>query len=314
MNKQEKNYHILGINPGSSWETLRNAYKLAVRRWHPDRFPHDAVERDRAEEKIKVINGAYRELQNYYEQHGILPLDGNTTPSTSPPAGAESYTSTEHRSAEPSDLNQSGWGPMLDRSGPTDTGRLGSLFWMAVAAILMALAYFLLYPDESDSTPATSLVESMVVNPALGNQSEQTTNTDNKKYFTVGSSFDGVYSIQGTPTNIETNYEEKIWHYGDALVFFREGKVTHWIDSAAQQLRVAENLRTDKGAASKSFGRGSTKNDVLAILGKPIQETDRVWDYGASQIYFDANRVTGWHGSSLFPLQTDRQIRSTDSR
>jgi hypothetical protein len=54
---------VLGVPEGATDEEIRSAYRLLVNVWHPDRFAGDRALRDRVEEKLKIINEAYRGLK-----------------------------------------------------------------------------------------------------------------------------------------------------------------------------------------------------------------------------------------------------------
>jgi hypothetical protein len=43
-----------------------------------------------------------------------------------------------------------------------------------------------------------------------------------------------------------------------------------------------------------SFTVGSTKDEVLAVQGTPTRLTERLWEYGASRVFFTDDRVTRW--------------------
>ncbi|WP_169746932.1 DnaJ domain-containing protein [Edaphobacter aggregans] len=55
---------VLGLRPGASPAEIKEAYRDLVKVWHPDRFGNDARLREKAEDKLKQINDAYRLLQN----------------------------------------------------------------------------------------------------------------------------------------------------------------------------------------------------------------------------------------------------------
>lgn len=57
MNKYQKAYSILGLDPGSSKEKIQTRWKRLAMVWHPDRFPSDEGKKD-AEEELKKINNA----------------------------------------------------------------------------------------------------------------------------------------------------------------------------------------------------------------------------------------------------------------
>ncbi len=63
MSQTETYYQSLGLTPEASPEDVREAYKVMVKVWHPDRFAHDPALQLQAQEKLKEINEAYERLQ-----------------------------------------------------------------------------------------------------------------------------------------------------------------------------------------------------------------------------------------------------------
>jgi len=58
-------YDILGVPFEASEEAIRKAWKIAVRRNHPDKVPQDNVEQVKiSSEKVSLINEAYATLTN----------------------------------------------------------------------------------------------------------------------------------------------------------------------------------------------------------------------------------------------------------
>ncbi|MEM3096338.1 MAG: DnaJ domain-containing protein [Nitrososphaerota archaeon] len=57
-------YQVLGLVPGASQSEIKAAYRELVKRYHPDRIPHDLPSKVRAEmeEKMKCVNEAYKAL------------------------------------------------------------------------------------------------------------------------------------------------------------------------------------------------------------------------------------------------------------
>lgn len=56
-------YRLLDLDPGASLEEVRRAHRELTKVWHPDRFGGDASLRQKAEEKLKDINGAYETIR-----------------------------------------------------------------------------------------------------------------------------------------------------------------------------------------------------------------------------------------------------------
>jgi hypothetical protein len=117
---------------------------------------------------------------------------------------------------------------------------------------------------------------------------------------TIGSTLGEVYAIQGIPTLTQGD----TWHYGKSSVRFEHGRVVSWTQHPDNPLRVARDQPIElRGGV---FFVGSTKDDVRSIQGNPVSETETVWDYGPSRVYFEHNRVIRWEASPLQPLHVPR--------
>lgn len=65
MSRLHQYYEILGLRPGATQADVKQAYRTLAKTWHPDRFSHDPILKRQAEEKLKTINEAYRQLKDY---------------------------------------------------------------------------------------------------------------------------------------------------------------------------------------------------------------------------------------------------------
>jgi outer membrane protein assembly factor BamE (lipoprotein component of BamABCDE complex) len=134
--------------------------------------------------------------------------------------------------------------------------------------------------------------------------------------FYFGSSVDDVMKAMGTPDRLEMggyNGKYVAWCYGvdyygaspNASVFFNlEGKVVYWETSNYSNfvLKVSSSPQFD--SAARPITIGSTKDDVLRVIGTPTSLSapevikNSWWSYGAyepSYIYFDGeDKVMGW--------------------
>lgn len=122
-----------------------------------------------------------------------------------------------------------------------------------------------------------------------------------KPIFGFGSTLGEVYTAQGIPTHTEGD----IWYYGASKVYFAHGTVVRWEESPSYPLNTRPQLVPVPRPAY--FSVGSTKADVRAIQGEPVRESQNVWDYGISRVYFEADRVVGWQESPMDPLHVKRQ-------
>ncbi|HEY7333313.1 MAG TPA: hypothetical protein VH639_00420 [Bryobacteraceae bacterium] len=53
----------------------------------------------------------------------------------------------------------------------------------------------------------------------------------------------------------------------------------------------------------KTFGLGSSKQDVAAAQGQPVNSGSDIWRYGDSEVYFVAGHVIGWRDAPRDPLK-----------
>lgn len=57
-------YKTLEIPQNASHQTIKEQYRVLVKKWHPDKFP-DPLEKLKVEEKIREINEAYQALMSH---------------------------------------------------------------------------------------------------------------------------------------------------------------------------------------------------------------------------------------------------------
>ena len=298
-----ENYHILGIQPGATWEELRRTYKKLIRAWHPDRFQQDNSRKQLAEKKAKEITQAYNELAEYHKKYGVLPLQAEI-PSV-PNAGDHASRSAHGTDTVVDDKNIAS--PIANTVSSKRQGRRQHKHASrtATAAALAGTIYFAwqLLPWELFDAPPekTPPQETVDIQQEQENLNDHHSATANDKYFSVGSQLGEVYAIQGVPTKTEKD----VWYYGKSKVYFTKGRVTRWEENAEHLLRTRINVLGNLSGAA-FFGKGASKEDVLSVQGAPDRNAGNVWEYGPSRVYFDNNRVTGWRESPLSPLKVHR--------
>jgi curved DNA-binding protein CbpA len=101
MNELHKAYAVLGLEPGSSMESILRRYKRLIMVWHPDRAP-TPEHKEFAEEELKKINNAKDLLTKHFGAGGGHKATGcDCQPEAAPAAGAGARSSSGGSSAGP---------------------------------------------------------------------------------------------------------------------------------------------------------------------------------------------------------------------
>ena len=289
MSDYSRHYAVLRVTHDIDWKALRARYKRLIGQWHPDRFPAHGSERELAEEHSKQITTAYQALERYYRDHGVLPPMERPQAAPDPVAGVA-------RDAAPTT------GTMADvpARGPAKPvpGRRQRTF-IVLCSIVMASFAAYHYSDEG----ARALFATNADSASLDRRSEAPPRNDDTLQsggITEGSTLGEVYALQGIPTLTEGD----TWHYGKSTIRFAQGKVVSWTQHPDNPLRIARDQPVE--LREGVFNVGSSKDEVRLIQGTPVSESETVWDYGTSRVYFEHNRVVRWEASPLQPLHVPR--------
>jgi hypothetical protein len=111
-----------------------------------------------------------------------------------------------------------------------------------------------------------------------------------RPYVTIGSTHDAVRAIHGPPTWAT----DRVWEYGGSRLYFKAGRVIGWDIWPGSPLQVQLFPAASINPVPASFTVGSTKDEVLVVQGTPTKVTERLWEYGASRVFFTDNRVIRW--------------------
>ncbi len=93
MDELARCYRVLGLEPGTSLEEVKSAYRDLVNVWHPDRFATNERLRSKAEEQLKEINLAYEYLLVHAGQQNALqrPAEIQEPSQAAPPGEQEKH-------------------------------------------------------------------------------------------------------------------------------------------------------------------------------------------------------------------------------
>jgi hypothetical protein len=285
-------YSTLGVTPDTDWVTLRARYRRLIGQWHPDRFSADAAGKALAEERSKQITIAYQALGNYRREHGVLPpmkpaMDvGAQGPRRHADPVSGRVHSVDH--AETGAMGATVSEP--SKSRPGRRRRIALALFTVIPALYLADRYAgTIAPD--DSQPSDKLNR-----PDIATKAPVESPRREPRWIWTGSTVGEVYAVQGVPTFTQG----ETWHYGKSQIRFAQGKVISWNQHADNPLLIARDqpVQMQDGI----FEVGSTKDEVRAIQGTPVTETEIVWDYGPSRVHFKNNRVIHWEESPMQPL------------
>jgi len=289
-------YAILGVTSETDWKTLRARYKRLIGQWHPDRFSADPTDREIAEERSKQITIAYQALDRYRRDHGELP-----PAAPAEPAGDEK-TSTRDADAR---FDRASFTAHA-KAASTDAGaaelakrkpRRGHRAGIALAAVIGVVYFGYHFIEAWAPGDAIEHVDEPDVAPQPPPVAENPRESDS---ISNGSTFGEVYTIQGVPTLTQGD----TWYYGKSKIHFSQGRVISWDEHLDNPLRIDHHYAVHSD--DRYFRIGSTKDEVRAIQGAPVVETDAVWYYAPSRVYFRNDRVVRWENSPAQPLKVPR--------
>jgi len=318
----------LDLDAQANEKQIRDAYRILVKVWHPDRFQSDKTLRETAEARLKALNAAYLFLTS---PEGRTETRRRARPAAQP---AQPRTRVRSRSRFPAaallkfgllacGVLAAGVFLMATdsffASDPT-TGRIyGEMRAHVIAnasqsteAIWSQARQHLhgLIPQKSDPAPVAAAedpgsqqADPQQVNAQSGDGQSIPQSLHRREpgashaavvslqpYITSGLTPDEVIAVLGAPTS---STGSKL-AYGASELDFTSGKLSGWNIAASAPIRVKlwPDAPVDPDLAS--FKLGSTKNEVLVVQGTPTLFSEKTFGYGGSRVFFENNRVVGW--------------------
>lgn len=261
---------VLDLGSDASEASIRTAYRLLIKVWHPDRFQNDAKLKQAAEEKLKEINSAYEFLLSAAGKRspGQRPRPAETHAASTPPAPRTARASTV-ASGSPSP-------------------RLGPAMWLAgkvvLAAIVLLLArYTWIAFDVQNAT-----------NESVAKVYEYSANSI-------------LPGLQGPKRRFIAAVEQDLERLGlrkqasapaAAAQADRAAETTTGDQRASNRVGATHpNQAADQSASAvirPYITLGLTKDEVLAITGEPTASSPDKLGYQGSELYFKDGKVSGW--------------------
>lgn len=328
-NDTRRDFNILGLPADASPDEVKKAYRELVKRWHPDRFhQQSALERRKADERIKEITGAYHRIsREWANRKKTGAAEAHSEGRTESPQGKPSTESTSSR--RPADSRHGRIIPLIRthyqrlsaKFRPKSLkGQLlslgafaaGFVILLAVTSLMVRLPFrftgnqgraipestprvqgWPLREDPQGKQPLGEpppAAEENTAPPDQPGRSPPPADSSDLDFFTLGSSQADVLRIQGPPSRVHG----QVWVYGLSEVQFREGRLARY-NNFDGSLRIRLQPQPNpENSATGYFTIGSTENDVLLAQGTPSRVEGGKWHYGFSEIQFKSGRVQGF--------------------
>lgn len=317
----DHDFRILGLSPQASRPEVKKAYREMVRRWHPDHFQQrPAAEKYQAEEKLKEITGAYRRISE-----GWAGQD-RKHPKQRPRRAAAATAATSHsrRAAGSAAAAERPDRGRVSRRGAarvqTSASRQKAVYFFLAFLCLAALVFINLQPVRKALQPAVAMFQpqddlsrqvssesshlralraipahsagrKQKIPPAPSPLPPKRTAPASRsgKYFGLGSSQADVLRVEGVPDKISG----RTWVYNLSEIHFKNRRVDSYNNfDGSLKVRLLPMHPTVRSPAF--FALGSTKNQVLAVMGTPTRIRRQTWYYGFSSIHFKSGRVAAF--------------------
>jgi outer membrane protein assembly factor BamE (lipoprotein component of BamABCDE complex) len=262
-------YEILGVDKKASLKTIQKAYKVLVKKYHPDTC--QIYDKKQAEEKFRQISRAYEVLS---DEKSRTEYDTGMTDSE--------QLVIEDDDVQDADAEENATFSKRKDYGSYDHGEIGNnftstktydyapnkdnsmiyrvkLFFICflVISVLGGLVYLGVRIDKAKPQEA-QVTQAMI----------------------IGKTKEDVRKAFGKPDRIISNQ----WIYGKSIVYFNSAqKMVGW-------KKVDERIKVFLGSKAKNPPKlkvGDKKQTVILVMGTPDYLYMNVWKYGGITIKFD---------------------------
>lgn len=271
---------VLDLGPNAGEEEIRNAHRVMVKVWHPDRFQGDARLRAAAEAKLKDVNAAYELLTSptWYNPGWSSPNVGARP--ANPQRSAQSVNPRQNKKPARQNARKSGFTSAQIYSGL----KLAFGCLLGVFALLLCRYLWIAFDVRNTTNEAANTVIDFGKD-ALGIQLE----APRRRFLAA----------------IEDDLER--------LRIRKPAPQPTVILQAGSGPQLNSNARSGRTAATSSTARkepssqtaprrvysyitvGSTRDEVVNQVGPPTESTPSKLVYGRSELYLKDNSVIGWH-------------------
>jgi len=265
---------VLELNANAGESEIKEAYRVLIKVWHPDRFQNDKKLRAAAEEKLKALNTAYKLL-----------IEGPGRTTRRQPAGQRYRAKAASRPGAKPQRTET-----TERRGARQHRRLmpSSTTLVSLGALACAMFIAALVLQSMDATLASD--------PTVGGFYSQL------RYGVAGrfrQAVGAVWSGAGQRLRDLTPHPSA----PVSAVNAQSADAAQPSDrtEAADRISTQSAHRRELGAAQAAPARlvpyvttGLTRSEVTAIAGAPTAATAEKLVYGGSEIDFTQGKVSGW--------------------
>jgi len=249
-------YRVLEVEPGASLDDVKRSYRELVKVWHPDRFGHDPKLREKAVEKLKQINLAWERISAAGETYRFSEADS---------AKEGEQDRREYRRPHSNDYTYTRAEPPPPPAAPPPPQPEAWLhrYAPAIAGIGAAVIVATLIVYVTPEPEPRYLVD-------LPPDSER-------------------FAVE---PRVEPRLSERAAVEPPQKAGPQEQQPR--AESAARSRPRVVSKPTIALPPQKFFGKGSTREEVIAAQGRPDSATDKLFRYGTSDVHFEDGKVVSW--------------------
>ena len=268
---------VLELDSRATEKQIKDAYRMLIKVWHPDRFHGDESLRWSAEQKIKNVNLAYRMLSEMSKN------------AKRPPKPPRVSVVPEEGSSPTGSTSTTGWTP--ETEGPKTftlwlRWTFGTMAKVCILAIAVLIGRYLWIAFDLPQLSSGAVHE--VYNAGLDNVSREMEGPEQRLLEAVGHDLKWL-GLKGPAATVA------------AAVQSEQAAGQTGENAPPQSTPTDKTSKMQSGKSQPSpkvihsyITIGSTKDEVIALQGLPTQSSDEKLVYGHSELALKDGAVVGW--------------------
>jgi hypothetical protein len=295
--------HTLELTPKASDQQVRDAYRVLVKVWHPDRFQSDPALRETAEARLKALNAAYALLTSDQASESDEAREPDHTRKSDRAREEKPHRAQAKPAAQPA----------RTRSRARAQFRFPAAallkFALAAGCVLMAGVFLLVLDSFFASDPSTGRVYSTMRAHVVANARETAgtiwSQAGQHWHEWVPQKSDTLPVAAAADPNSDPNPNPDPQNNPQGTNAQQASAQSGDNQSIPQSLH-----RREPGAPHATpkslqpyITSGLTRDEVIAVLGAPTASTDGKLAYGASELDFTNGKLSGWSIAASAPIR-----------